>query len=305
MKLFKRKEAYRRLLSIYFELGYIPWRKPREARRKRKGVYMGTREAMIPFLNKDSKRTIADLIFRPGYLMRDYIQRGKHEQYLAPFTALLVFYSVFTLLTAVVQPGRSRDAFGESLLAAADSAQVKVESDLELGSKTISGESANDFLSRLFRTTSNAILFTRLDLYPEAVDTPWKESLAAVEADLRSKGIPLFLGNFLLLWLAMSILLRKYKVSGSGAAAASAYVLCQFCVFMLLALIISFGKSSELGVLIMGVLLFIDYRQWLQVGNRKALGLTLKTGLIYLTATLLYYLLLGTILVILSLYKVL
>ena len=305
MKLFKRKEAYRRLLSIYFELGYIPWRKPREARRKRKGVYMGTREAMIPFLNKDSKRTIADLIFRPGYLMRDYIQRGKHEQYLAPFTALLVFYSVFTLLTAVVQPGRSRDAFGESLLAAADSAQVKVESDLELGSKTISGESANDFLSRLFRTTSNAILFTRLDLYPEAVDTPWKESLAAVEADLRSKGIPLFLGNFLLLWLAMSILLRKYKVSGSGAAAASAYVLCQFCVFMLLALIISFGKSSELGVLIMGVLLFIDYRQWLQVGNRKALGLTLKTGLIYLAATLLYYLLLGTILVILSLYKVL
>ncbi len=305
MKLFKRKEAYRRLLSIYFELGYIPWRKPREARRKRKGVYMGTREAMIPFLNKDSKRTIADLIFRPGYLMRDYIQRGKHEQYLAPFTALLVFYSVFTLLTAVVQPGRSRDAFGESLLAAADSAQVKVESDLELGSKTISGESANDFLSRLFRTTSNAILFTRLDLYPEAVDTPWKESLAAVEADLRSKGIPLFLGNFLLLWLAMSILLRKYKVSGSGAAAASAYVLCQFCVFMLLALIISFGKSSELGVLIMGVLLFIDYRQWLQVGNRKALGLTLKTGLIYLAATLLYYLLLGTILIILSLYKVL
>lgn len=305
MKLFKRKEAYRRLLSIYFELGYIPWRKPREARRKRKGVYMGTREAMIPFLNKDSKRTIADLIFRPGYLMRDYIQRGKHEQYLAPFTALLVFYSVFTLLTAVVQPGRSRDAFGESLLAAADSAQVKVESDLELGSKTISGESANDFLSRLFRTTSNAILFSRLDLYPEAVDTPWKESLAAVEADLRSKGIPLFLGNFLLLWLAMSILLRKYKVSGSGAAAASAYVLCQFCVFMLLALIISFGKSSELGVLIMGVLLFIDYRQWLQVGNRKALGLTLKTGLIYLAATLLYYLLLGTILVILSLYKVL
>ena len=305
MKLFKRKEAYRRLLSIYFELGYIPWRKPREARRKRKGVYMGTREAMIPFLNKDSKRTIADLIFRPGYLMRDYIQRGKHEQYLAPFTALLVFYSVFTLLTAVVQPGRSRDAFGESLLAAADSAQVKVESDLELGSKTISGESANDFLSRLFRTTSNAILFTRLDLYPEAVDTPWKESLAAVEADLRSKGIPLFLGNFLLLWLAMSILLRKYKVSGSGAAAASAYVLCQFCVFMLLALIISFGKSSELGVLIMGVLLFIDYRQWLQVGNRKALRLTLKTGLIYLAATLLYYLLLGTILVILSLYKVL
>ena len=147
MKLFQRMEAWWRLYRIYLELGYIPWRKPKEPRkaqerreerkpgkalqrreerepgkaqerreerkqrkeRKQRGtVYMGAREAMIPFLNKDAKRTIADLILRPGYLMRDYIQRGKHEQYLAPFTALLVFYSVFTLLTAVVQPGASR-----------------------------------------------------------------------------------------------------------------------------------------------------------------------------------------------------
>ena len=149
----------------------------------------------------------------------------------------------------------------------------------------------------------SAILITHLDLYPEAADKPWKESLAAVEADLRSKGIPLFLGNFLLLWLAMTLLLRKYDISVSGAAAASAYVLCQFCVFMFLALLVTFGKSSDLGLLIMGVLLFIDYRQWLQVGNRKALGLTVKTGLVYLLAAVLFYLLLGTVLVILSLYR--
>ena len=234
--------------------------------------------------------------------MRDYIQRGKHEQYLAPFTALLVFYSIFTLLTAVIQPGKSRDTFGDSLVEATRDAQLRVEEDLELNNRTIDKEQAEDFITRLFRTTSNALLITRLDLYPEAADTPWKESLAAVEAGLRSKGIPLFLGNFLILWLAMSILLKKYGISGSGAAAASAYVLCQFCVFMVLALIISFGKSSELGILIMGILLFIDYRQWLQVNNRKALGLTLKTGLVYVVATALYYILVGAILVILSLY---
>lgn len=308
MKLFKRKEAYRRLIRIYYELGYIPWRKPRKDRkprkagRRRKDLYIGTREAIIPFLNKDSKRTIVDLIMRPGYLMRDYIQRGKHEQYLAPFTALLVFYSIFTLLTAVIQPGKSRDTFGDSLVEATRDAQLRVEEDLELNNRTIDKEQAEDFITRLFRTTSNALLITRLDLYPEAADTPWKESLAAVEAGLRSKGIPLFLGNFLILWLAMSILLKKYGISGSGAAAASAYVLCQFCVFMVLALIVSFGKSSELGILIMGILLFIDYRQWLQVNNRKALGLTLKTGLVYVVATALYYILVGAILVILSLY---
>ena len=114
------------------------------------------------------------------------------------------------------------------------------------------------------------------------MDTPWKESLAAIEGDIRSKGIPLFLGNFLLIWLAMAFLLRKYGVSVSGAAAASAYVLCQFCIFMFLALILSFGQNSKLGVLLMGLLLFIDYRQMLGIKNKPAFWLTVKTGLVYL-----------------------
>ena len=269
-------------------------------RKRRDGVYIGTREAIIPFLNKDAKRTIVDLLFRPGYLMRDYIQRGRHEQYLAPFTALLVFYSVFTLLTAIIQPGSGRGSLGESLIEAAEDPQLDM--GLDIPGETINKEKASQFVSKFFRTVSNAFLLAHLDLYPEAADTPWKESLAAVEADLRSKGIPLFLGNFLLLWLAMALLLRKYQISVSGAAAASAYVLCQFCVFMFLALIISFGKSSELGIFIMGILLFIDYRQWLQIGNKKALWLTVKTGLVYLAAIILFYILLGAVLVLISIY---
>ena len=300
MKHSPRMAARWRLFRIYLELGYIPWRKPKPAKKRREGVYMGTREAIIPFLNKDAKRTIVDLFLRPGYLMRDYIQRGRHEQYLAPFTALLVFYSVFTLLTAIVQPGSGRDTFGDSLIEATKDAQARV--DFDWAGEPDREAKAEQLISKLFRTVSNAILFTRLDLYPEAVDIPWKESLAAVEADLRSKGIPLFLGNFLLLWMAMALLLRKYKVSISGAAAASAYVLCQFCVFMFLALIISFGKSSKLGILIMGILLFIDYRQWLQIGNKKALGLTIKTGLIYFGVISLFFILLGLVLVLLAVY---
>ena len=127
MKLFHRKAALWRLFGIYLELGYNPWRKPKEVRKRDKGVYMGAREAMVPFLNKDAKRTITDLIFRPGYLIRDYIQRGRYEQYLAPFTALLVFYSVFTLLTTVVQPGASRDVFGDGLLEAINGVDVSVD----------------------------------------------------------------------------------------------------------------------------------------------------------------------------------
>ena len=296
-----------RLWSIYSELGYNPWRKPRKARRKGRGVYMGAREA-IPFLNDDAKRTFSHLLLRPGYMMRDYILRGEHERYLAPFTALLVFYSVFTLLMAVVQPGSLKENSGDDFLrglraatATIDSTRLVTQADTAEIDNLGRREKAFNLLNTSLKTVTEAIVLTHLDIYPEAADTPWKESLAAVEGDIRSKGIPLFLGSFLLIWLAMAILLRKYQVSVSGAAAASAYVLCQFCIFMFLALILSFGQKTELGILLMGILLFIDYRQMLGIKKKPAFWLTVKTGLVYLGFAILFYLLLGLVLFLISL----
>lgn len=286
-----------RLFSIYLELGYNPWRKSRKARAKKEkgGVYMGTRDA-IPFLNEDAKRTFTHLIFRPGYLIRDYVLRGQHERYLAPFTALLVFYSVMTLLLAVVQPKSARDTIWDEILTGIENSRAIVDST--------AGIESRQFVEGLLQTTADAILLTRLDLYPEAVNTPWKESIAALEADIRSKGIPMFLGTFLLLWLSMALLLRKYKISFSGAAAASAYVLCQFCVFMFLALLLSFGGSAKLGEFLMGLLLYIDYRQWLGIGKRKTFRLTLKTGFLILVILLLFYLLVAAALLLFVYYRV-
>lgn len=240
-------------------------------------------------------------------MIRDYI-RGQHERYLAPFTALLVFYSVFTLLVAVVQPGKIKKTFSDGILESIESGVAKADIESEHLTFKIDSLSGNDkgekILKSLFNTAVQSVILTHLDIYPEKADTPWKESLAAVEGDLRSKGIPLFLGNFLLLWFAMVWLLRKkHNVSVSGAAAASAYVLCQFCVFMFLALLVTFGKSADLGVFVMGILLFIDYRQWLGLGNRPALKLTIKTGLIYLLVTILFYFLLSLVLVAIALIR--
>ena len=75
-----------RLWAIYLELGYIPWRKPKSAKKSKDGIFKGTGETIIPFLNDDAKRTFSHLFLRPGYMIRDYI-RGQHERYLAPFTA--------------------------------------------------------------------------------------------------------------------------------------------------------------------------------------------------------------------------
>ena len=296
-----------RLWAIYRELGYVPWRKPRQTKQSKDGIFKGTGETIIPFLNDDAKRTFSHLFMRPGYMIRDYI-RGQHERYLAPFTALLVFYSVFTLLMAVVSPGHEKKSFSDSLIEALENEYPEV--NLQVNSMSIRVDSTNNdekgarLMKSLLHTSAQSVILTHLDLYPERADTPWKESLAAVEGDLRSKGIPLFLGNFLLLWLAMVWLLRKkYEVSVSGAAAASAYVLCQFCVFMFLALLLTFGRSTDLGVFVMGILLFIDYRQWLGIGNKQALKLTIKTGLIYLLITVLFYFLLSLVLIAIALLR--
>ena len=296
-----------RLWAIYRELGYVPWRKQRETKQNKDGIFKGTGEAIIPFLNNDAKRTFSHLFMRPGYMIRDYI-RGQHERYLAPFTALLVFYSVFTLLLAVVQPGAVKSTIADGLIEGLENSDLQM--DLAVNKNTIQVDSttrsdkSNRIIQSLLSTATQSLILTHLDLYPEKADTPWKESLAAVEGDLRSKGIPLFLGNFLLLWFAMVWLLRKkHNVSVSGAAAASAYVLCQFCVFMFLALLVTFGKSADLGVFVMGILLFIDYRQWLGLGNRPALKLTIKTGLIYLLVTILFYFLLSMVLVAIALIR--
>ena len=287
-----------RLYAIYRELGYIPWRKPgkpRKVRKEGKGVYIGVKEA-IPFVNGDAKRTFSHLLFRPGFMMRDYILRGQHEKYLAPFTALLVFYSFFTLLVAVVQPKEGGESVGDALVRGLRDSTVEIDS-------TGTGSGTERFFKSLAGTLQESVLITHLDRCPEAVDTPWKESLAALEGDLRSKGIPLFLGNFLVMWMAMAILLRKRGISFSGAAAASAYVLCQFCVFMFLALLITLGKSAELGIILTGILLFIDYRQLLGIKNKPALALTLKTGLWYLLLWGLFYFLVGIILLFVAYFR--
>ena len=271
-----------RLWAIYSELGYIPWKKPKEKkeRKRRKkdgGVYMGAREA-IPFMNDDAKRTFSHLLLRPGYMMRDYILRGQHERYLSPITALLVFYSVFTLIVAVVQPKTTEKHLVDNVIqdTISDNIEIKVGID-----STDSGR-GESFFRTLVQTTLDGLVLINLDQYPEAVDAPWKASLAAVEGDLRGKGFHLFLGSFLLLWISMSLLLRKRGISVSGAAAASAYVLCQYCIFKFLALLLSLGENAKLGILLMGILLFVDYQQMLGLGNRQAIKLTIKTGIVYL-----------------------
>ena len=270
----KKKHSFksrRRAFTIWQKLGYFPWHKPREKKtRKRFGDFYKGAFDSIPFLNDDAKRTFSQLLLRPGYMIRDYI-KGAHERYLAPLTALIVFYAFFALVAAVLQPVQQH--------------KKEIAPNLNLEAEDFENpEQAKHFslVKNTLTTIQKGWVYLHLDQYPEEVDTQHESSLAALEGTLRSQGIPLFAGQFLLLWLAMSLALhRRYKQRMSAYAAASAYILCQFSFFMLFTLLFSFGKSAEIGILLIMVLLMWDYHQWLGVSWKKSFWLVLKTGLHY------------------------
>lgn len=270
----KKKHSFksrRRAFAIWQKLGYFPWHRPEEKKvRKRSGDFYKGAFDSIPFLNDDAKRTFSHLLLRPGYMIRDYV-KGAHERYLAPLTALIVFYAFFALVAAVMQPVQQH--------------KKEIAPNLNLEAEDFENpEQAKHFslVKNTLTTIQKGWVYLHLDQYPEEVDTQHESSLAALEGTLRSQGIPLFAGQFLLLWLAMSLALhRRHKQRMSAYAAASAYILCQFSFFMLFTLLFSFGKSAEIGILLIMVLLMWDYHQWLGVSWKKSFWLVLKTGLHY------------------------
>ncbi|MBR3292580.1 MAG: DUF3667 domain-containing protein [Bacteroidales bacterium] len=257
-----------RAFRIWQNLGFNPWQRPKETRRKgHKDFYKGAFDS-IPFLNDDAKRTFVHLLLRPGYMIRDYIN-GKHEIYLAPLTSLIVFYAFFALISSILQPIQQRE-----------------QEPPPFSQYEMSPENQPD--TRGAQLVNNTVLIVRrgwillhLDQYPDEVDTQREASLAAFEGALRSQGIPLFIGDFLFLWLAMCVSLRRYGMARSAYAAAAAYILCQFCFFMLFAVLFSWGKKTSIDAFLMGILLTVDYHQWLDTGWKKSIWLTISTGMMW------------------------
>ena len=257
----------------------MPWKKPKEVAKKGPGDFYKGAFDTIPFLNDDAKRTFQHLLLRPGYMIRDYIN-GQHERYLAPLTSLIIFYAFFALVAAVLQPVQHKHNPVAELDTMLNSGQDSVYV-LNLGQDTLQISSGGSFVRSIAQIVKRGYILLHLDQYPEEVDTQRESSLAALEGVLRSQGIPLFITEFLFLWIAMCIALRRFKYPKSAYAAASAYVLCQFSFFMLFAVLLTWGKSSSISILLMTVLLVVDYHQWLDVGWTKSLKLTISTGLVF------------------------
>ena len=258
-------DARVRAFRIWQKLGALPWARHNTGKDNKKSgdFYKGAFDS-IPFLNDDAKRTFTHLLLRPGYMIRDYI-RGEHERYLAPLTALIIFYAFFALVSSVLQP-----------------VQHDKENPIDLSLEIEKDSTQNRMAESVLHIVQRGYIYMNLDRYPEEVHTQGQASLAALEGALRSQGIPLFISDFLILWLAMAMALRRRKLKMSACAAASAYVLCQFSFFMLFAVLLTWGKSTSLSIGLMALLLLVDYRQWLGLPWRQTIGRTLATGVFYL-----------------------
>ena len=287
----QRLAVRRRAFAIWQKLGFLPWSKKKS--KSRKGDFYKGAFDTIPFLNDDAKRTFVHLLLRPGYMIRDYI-KGQHERYLAPLTSLIIFYAFFALISSIVNPDYSsyhpddrsdvRSIRDSVLVSSARQAERPDSININFNGRkaAVKALKMTEFLDLL-----------NLDKHPENVDTPAKASLAALENALRSQGVYLFLGQFLLLWFAMCFALRKKDMSKSACAAATAYILCQFCFFMFFSLFFGSEGKGEIGVGLMAVLLTIDYAQLFGVNWKNGLKLTVKTGLWYLLAWLFLLILLA------------
>ena len=262
-------ETRRRAFAIWQKLGFFPWRKPLEARKKKHSgdFYRGAFDS-IPFLNDDAKRTFIHLLLRPGYMIRDYIN-GQSSKYLAPLTALIIFYAFFALVSALLKPYQQEPNLPIQ-------AEFSTEAD-----ENEAPDNVETVFHNFLQILNRGYVLLHLDQFPQEVDTQRESSLAALEGTLRSQGIPLFIGQFILLWLAMVAVLRRHDLSVSACAATAAYVLCQFSFFMLFAVLLSWGNDSKVGIGLILILLLIDYKQLLGVSNRKALSLTIRTGIMY------------------------
>jgi hypothetical protein len=264
-----------RAFKIWQKTGNGIWVNTRpEREQKRSGFFHGAFDS-IPFLNDDAKRTFVHLLLRPGYMMRDYIS-GKHEIYMAPFAALIIFYSFFAALSPVMHP-QQKENF-EFVSGMSDGFNV----ELEFGNDDETGSDSTSLAFRAGKLAATWYNLLHLDQNFQLIDTEWKARLAGLESALRNQGVSVFIGDFLLLWFVMFIgLRRKHGIRLAAAAAVAGYALCQICFFKIFVMLLTLGRDIEVGLLLTIIVITIDYHQLLGVSYKRSLWLSVKTELLY------------------------
>lgn len=280
----------KRLFHIWQVTGTRPFHSAKARERKQNSFFKGSFDS-IPFLNDDAKRTFVHLLFRPGYMIRDYLC-GRTDMYLAPLTSLIIFYAFFAFASAALNP----DSFHNG---GNPGSSIEINSDTSV---EINGEDQTVYLGKIMENFHRCYMWIHLDQNPQAVDTKFKASVASLENYLRGQGVYEFLWQFLALWFALWVVLhRRYAFSLSAAATVSAYVLCQHCFFRLFILVFSWGRDSSISLILMTLILMFDFVQMLGIKKKMSLKLSILTLLMILVFNTTAFVIVGTAISLISL----
>lgn len=227
-----------------------------------KAFFRGTINSALPFFSGETLNTLLHLVFRPGYMIREFL-RGKDNHILSPMTALIVFFAMQVVLSSMMVT----DVFQvdeemyknmlENINTGDDPSQVS-------WNKQYSQQIAHE-LYRIYR-------ITHLDQFPTDVHTRSQQMLAGLEGWMRGQGIFTFIWQILLvtcsLWLVGH---RRYHLTFSASACIAAYMLCQYCFYNTLLMLFSLGKFVTIPLWLVLIFLYVNIYQLLGIGHKKTL----------------------------------
>lgn len=243
-----------------------------------KAFFRGSIDSALPFFSGETMNTLLQLVFRPGYMIREFL-RGKDNHILNPMTALVVFFAMQVVLSSMIVPDgfRLEENVYQTVLEKMNESEFRLEHAWnELFAIQIVQE-----LFQIYRVT-------HLDLFPADVHTHSQQFLAGLEGWLRAQGVFTFMWQMMLvtcsLWLVGR---RRYRLTFSASACIAAYWVCQYCFYNALVLLFSFGRCLTIPFWLALLLLYVNIFQLLGIGHKRALR---YLALLVLVMLLLFFL---------------
>lgn len=238
-----------------------------------KAFFRGTIDSALPFFSGETLNTLLHLVFRPGYMIREFL-RGKDNHILNPMTALIVFFALQVVLSNMIVTNgfRVEEDVYQTVLEKMNSSEYILEKEWN-----------DQFAIQIVQELFQIYRITHLDQFPADVQTHSQQFLAGLEGWLRGQGVFTFIWQILLvtcsIWLVGH---RRYHLTFSASACIAAYMLCQYCFYNTLLMFFSLGRWMMIPFWLVMLLLYENIYQLLGIGYKGTLRYVLLLVLVML-----------------------
>lgn len=227
-----------------------------------KAFFRGSIDSALPFFSGETMNTLLQLVFRPGYMIREFL-RGKDNHILNPMTALIVFFALQVVLSSMVVTNgfRVEENVYQTVLEKMNASEFRSEHDWD-----------DQFALQIVQELYQIYRITHLDQFPDYVQTHSQQFLAGLEGWLRGQGVFTFIWQMLLLMCSLWIVgHRRYRLTFSASACIAAYMLCQYCFYNTVLMLFSLGQYMTIPFWLVVLFLYENIYQLLGIGHRGTL----------------------------------